>query len=69
MAFWVHGLFQYTYDEKSDYVTKLDIMINGSIKNGTNAQAIDNRLKELPPSLPRNCPQLELLWSAFFPHF
>ena len=56
MAFWVHGLFQFKYGEKSDYVTKLDILINGSIKNGTNVQAIDNTLKDLSPSLPRKCP-------------
>ena len=69
MAFWVHGLFQYKYDEKSDYVAKSDILINASIKSGTNVQAIDNMLKELSPSLPRKCPQSEVCWSAFFLHF
>ena len=49
MALWVQGLCQYKYDEKPDYVTELDIMVDGSIMKGTNIQAIDSTLKELSP--------------------
>ena len=33
--------------KKSDYVTKLDTMINGDIMNGTFVETTDNTLKEL----------------------
>ena len=33
--------------KKSDYVTKLDTMINDGIMNGTYIETIDNSLKEL----------------------